>query len=251
MFDEIKKAIRACHWRDLDDVAKHVTQVWSDGELTDDQASYLFDIVQARRSWKREAPERPVTVKRAPETYVGTRPISARSLPARRMLSRETFVRADDTKDLTNGEAAVLTIVTEEIVRSGACRLCVGKLAALAGVSRRWAQHALRKLATLAFVVVEHRPIERRKHDTNVVTLHPARIELAARLARVKTWWRGRGGISGIGRSLVHATRLKRSNSIPLSRDNTVHAAPSAPEGAAGRRTARSGPDHRLRERPA
>ena len=228
MFEDLKTAARLCHWRDLDDVVKQTYAVWGEGDLTDEQATYILEgIIQPRRKWK-DAPK-PEPKTRAAETYVGTRPISARSNPDRRMLSRETFVRPEDTKDLTNGEAAVLTVVTEEIIKAGACRLSVGKLAAIAGISNRWAQHALRKLAALCFLVVEHRPITRRRNDTNEVTLHPCRQELGDRLKRVKRWWRGRGRLSNIGRTLVRSTRLKGLNRIPLMRDISLIEAPAAP----------------------
>lgn len=230
---------RSGPWDRLKSIQAGLWARWGEGKLTDDQAQYVAEVIHARLKPAEKPPAKPP---RPPSSYVGTRPIGADSLPRRRRLSRETFVHPQDTGELTNGEMAVLTVVTEEILKGGRCELPVGKLAALAGISRRWAQHALAKLSALLFVTVERRPGTRRRHDTNVVALHPTRQALKARLATVKTWWKGRGALWGIGRSLVHATRLKMDMRHPRSGDNVVQGAPKAPRGSPGGSIARPAP---------
>ena len=238
-FRQFLEAARGGPWDRLRGLQAGLWARYGEGLLTDGQAGYVAEIVTARLKPAETPAEKPP---RDPATQVGTRPIGPDSLARRRRLSRETFVHPQDTGDLTNGEMAVLTVVTEEILKAGRCTLPVGKLAALAGISRRWAQHALAKLAALAFVVVERRPGERRRHDTNVVTLHPLRQALKARLAAVKTWWRGRGALWSTGRTLAHATRLKKDKRHPRAGDNTMVRAPPAPGAPPGRWSARPVP---------
>ncbi|TDR94182.1 hypothetical protein [Enterovirga rhinocerotis] len=237
-FEQAVQAARSGPWDSLKGVRGGVWARFSEGKLTEGQVGYLVEILEARL----KPAEKPPAKARNPDSFVGSRPITPESLERRRRLSRETFVHPQDSEELTNGEAAVLSIVLEEVMKLGRCLLPVGKIAALAGVSRRWAQHALRKLESLLYLCVQIRPGDRRRHETSVVTLHPSRGALRGRLEAVKKWWRGRGGLQGIGRSLVRTTRLKTHERHPASRDNTVERAPSAPMRLGGRSTARPVP---------
>lgn len=240
-FEELKGMARDADWRVLDDVRRLAGQLHADGRITEDDFAYVWAILDQRSAWRKEASRAPGTKPRAPDSYVGSRPISRRSLPDRRMLARENWILPEEGRDLTNGEMSVLSVVAEEIMKFGACRLCVGKIAAIAGVSARWVQHSLRKLADLAMIVIERRPRERRRHDTNVVAVHPNRPELTARIKARKRWWRGRGP-SEIGRTLLRPTRLKVSKGVGLPADKSF-LGPSATAGrAAEGQSARTGP---------
>lgn len=226
--------------------------LWSleaDGHLTAEQCQYLVDgIIEARLRASRD-PDAPKK-QRSPDSYVGTRPISSDSLKRRRRLSRDNWVLPDDGEDLTNGMAAVLAIYLEEIMKFGRCTLPVGKIAALAGISRRWAQICTSTLITDSFLSIEHRPRDRRRHDTNVVTIAPGRDDIRGRVQARKKWWRGRGPLIEIGRTLGRATRLKSSYSIPHMRDNSVSPALKRRDGAAEGQRARNVPPRPMREAP-
>lgn len=240
VYDRLK-VIRMALWKEA-----------ADDMLTPDQAAYVEEIFEARLKGetKREVTQAP----RRPESNVGSRPITPESLQRRRVLASEGWLTPDDRKMLTQGHAALASKVLEEITFRGACELHVDALAAMAGIGRRWTQLGLRLLEQLGLIAVEIRPAERRRHDTNRITLHPSRIELyGRRLKARKHWWRGRSRTPKLpktGRILHRTTRHRGQNSVALTGDTIAQGAVFAGPGAPGRERARSGPSRPGREAP-
>lgn len=71
----------------------------------------------------------------------------------------------------TTGELAVLSVIAWEHMRSGLCRLSVGAIAGLAGVSRTTAQNAARASRLLGLAAVTERRRPGRPSLTNVVAI--------------------------------------------------------------------------------
>ncbi|WP_238121760.1 MULTISPECIES: hypothetical protein [unclassified Xanthobacter] len=71
----------------------------------------------------------------------------------------------------TEGEAAALTVVADEVKRCGVCDLPLDKVAALAGCSRTTVQNALREAHRLGLINLTHRPQRGRKSLTNLITI--------------------------------------------------------------------------------
>jgi hypothetical protein len=71
----------------------------------------------------------------------------------------------------TLGENAVLSVIAREVRRSGDCRLCIDALAAMAGVSRRLAQNAIRQAERLGLLTVHARPRPGQKNLSNVIAI--------------------------------------------------------------------------------
>lgn len=69
----------------------------------------------------------------------------------------------------TLAEQAVLAVVATETAKRGDCRLAVGHIAAVAGVSETMVRNALREARQLGLVTVEERRQSRFRNDTNVV----------------------------------------------------------------------------------
>lgn len=224
-------------------------EFWSlpPGDMTADQAAYVDTIFSNRLQGVKPATP---AVARKPESYVGSRPITPASLKRRRRLSRENWTSLVDGEDLTNGELAVLAVIMEELMTKGFCDMAMGRIAAIAGVSRRWGQHSLRLFESLKLLLVEIRPWRRRQHHTNRITLHPARADQQQRLETRKRWWRGRGTGNNQGRILLRTTRDREINSIGLSPDTSVVGRPAAAGGLSGGRAAGSVPPRPMRFAP-
>ncbi len=71
----------------------------------------------------------------------------------------------------TLAEQAVLAVIAVEVIRTGACRLALEHIAALAGVCRKTVKNALREAYGLKLVRIEERRLTGWRNDTNVVTI--------------------------------------------------------------------------------
>jgi hypothetical protein len=71
----------------------------------------------------------------------------------------------------TLAEAAVLAVVAAEVGKKGACTLCIGIIAAVAGVSRTTVKNAMRQAARLGFIKVEERRLSAWRNLANRITI--------------------------------------------------------------------------------
>lgn len=102
----------------------------------------------------------------------------------------------------TEGQRAALSVVGQEVAKSGRCELAIQRIATLAGVAIRTVQYALRRAATLGHLAIVERPQRGRKSLTNVIRI--AVKEWA-------TWLKPkRSAAQGIGCKDVHTTEIKK-----------------------------------------
>ncbi len=84
----------------------------------------------------------------------------------------------------TLAEQAVLSLVAAETCRRKDCRLSVGGMAAIAGVSETTVRNAIREAVKLDLLTVEERQITGWRNDTNIVRIISAEWTSWLRLTR-------------------------------------------------------------------
>lgn len=72
---------------------------------------------------------------------------------------------------LTTSQVAYARIVADEVHRTGRCELTLDEIAARGGMCRKTAKRAQDRLGELEWITVEERPVEGRKHLSNVVRI--------------------------------------------------------------------------------
>lgn len=183
--EEIRRAIEAAPRVSLPTLTALVWSAVVEGRVTEEEAGKLIDLIEGRKLVP--APE-PARVKRS----VGSRPRTNASLERRRRWVASGRLPPQLAAHFTMGEAAVLAVVAAETVRRKDCRLAVGALAAIAGVSETTARNAIREAARLGLLTVEQRRITGWRNDTNVVRIVSAEWAAWLRLAK----GRREGGLS-------------------------------------------------------
>jgi hypothetical protein len=89
----------------------------------------------------------------------------------RRKWARSGHMPSQLRVSYTEGQAAALEVVANEVKQRGDCKLPIDKIAALAGVCRTTVQNALHEARRLGHVLVTERPQRGRKSLTNVVEI--------------------------------------------------------------------------------
>ncbi len=111
----------------------------------------------------------------------------------------------------TLAEQAVLSVVSAEVRRHGACTLTVGHVAALAGVCGQTVRNALRAAQQLGFVHVEQRRVSAWRNRPNRVTIVSPEWTMWLRMAR-------RGGAS---KSVEATPTQEKSRAAQVQRNRT------------------------------
>lgn len=181
-YAEMKEAIARAHPRACADLRAQLYAVHAQGLLTDDDAAALDAAIEARR--KGGAPAAPVPagtslaaaialtaerVRRFARQARQASPDKAKARERRRLISRANALPPHLSARYTNGEAAVLGIVGDELAARGVCALPIAEIAARAGVCHRLAQAALRLAEGDGLLTITERPRKGQKHQTNLV----------------------------------------------------------------------------------
>jgi hypothetical protein len=110
-------------------------------------------------------------VRKPVRARVGSRPITSASVERRRSWAAAGRLPPALAARFTLGEVAVLAVIAAEVVKTGACRLAIDHIAALAGVGRSTVKRALREAHGLGLIRIEERRLTAWRNDTNVVTV--------------------------------------------------------------------------------
>jgi hypothetical protein len=160
----------------LDALARELWSHHGAGRINDEEAQALAEAIQARRQAR--APDRPAGVSLGavierrsifPPKRPQKSPDWVKSRERRRTIARSNPLPPALLARFTDGEAAVLGVVGDEIAERGVCGLSVGEIAARAGVCHRLAQAALRLAEGMGLVSITARPRKGQKHQTNLV----------------------------------------------------------------------------------
>ncbi len=146
---EIRRAVMAVPRVKLPELSGALWKAYAAGQVTEDEASQLSDLIEARKVIP--APEKPV------QRRVGSRPRSSASMERRRSWAAAGRLPPALAARFTLAEQAALAVVAVEVSKRGTCALTVAHLAALAGVSESTVRNALREAEALGLVGIDRR----------------------------------------------------------------------------------------------
>ncbi len=161
--DQIRAAAMAAPRVKLPDVAAVLWRAYGAGQVSEVEAEELSALIESRKALP--------AASETPRKSVGSRPRSDASLERRRRWAASGRLPPQLAARFTPGEIAVLAVVAAEVARRGDCRLAIGHIAALAGVSETLVRKALREARHLGLVTIEERAITAWRNDTNVVRI--------------------------------------------------------------------------------
>lgn len=166
---------------EIDNTMRAVWASYAKGEVSDEEATFLGSAADNRRPLGRRTPgsghAKPIGrlagrlgsifPRRKPQRS----PDRKASRERQRMLGGAGHLPPQVRQHYTQGERAVLYVISTEVKRTGVCDWPIAKIAAMAGVCRTTAQNAMREAQRLAHIIVEARPVPGKKNLTNVVKI--------------------------------------------------------------------------------
>lgn len=234
--DEIRRAAEAAPRVKLPDVAAVLWRAYGAGQVSEAEAEELSALIETRKA----IPAAPAEPKKA----VGSRPKSDASLDRRRRWAASGRLPPALAARFTPGEIAALAVVAAEVCRRGDCRLAIGHIAALAGVSETLVRNALREARALGLITIEERRVTAWRNDTNVVRIISAEWSGWLKLAKGRPGAASapRGSASSRnGRTVSGEDRgggCRSANPTPTVRDRSVDSGNWTPKKLPGGRVA-------------
>src|SRR3954453_4346715 len=147
--EQLRRAVEASPRAELHTVSALLWKAYAAGQVTEDQATDLFTLIEARKALP--APQKPA------QRRFGSRPRSPAHMERRRRWAASGFLPPALACRFTVAETAVLAVLAAEALRHGRCPLTIEHIAALAGVGRSTVKRALRAAQGLGFVRIEER----------------------------------------------------------------------------------------------
>jgi Bacterial regulatory proteins, gntR family len=185
----------------LPELRSALYKAFAANQITKAEAETLDTLINTKAAIP--APEKPV------QRCIGSRPRSSASMERRRSWAAAGRLPPALAAQFTLAEQAVLAAVASEVKKHGACKLTVGHIAALAGVSDQTVRNALRQAQGLALLTIEER---RRTAWMN----HPNKVEIVSkewaawlRLATGQNSWSPRS-----------ESKRRRENGLAQRREN-------------------------------
>lgn len=175
--DELRRAVEAAPRVKLPDVAALMWRAFGEGHVTEAEAEGLSALIETRKAV-------PVTPESILRKSVGSRPRTDASLARRRQWAASGRLPPALASQFTQAEAAVLSVIATEVVHQEDCRLAVGHVAALAGVSETTVRNAVREAKASGLITVEERRLSMWRSDTNVIRISSETWKGWLRLAR-------------------------------------------------------------------
>jgi hypothetical protein len=160
----------------LDDLSRAMWARYADGEISDDEATYLGSLIDRRRpaaARERLAGKRSCVILRFPKRKPQRAPERQQAYERRHRLAYSGVMPRHLAAKFTIGEMACLRIVGDECKAKGRCDVTLSEIAARAGVCRKTAKRAMDKAGRWGerLIEVKERPREGRKHLPNVVRI--------------------------------------------------------------------------------
>ena len=176
--EEIRRAIPATPRVRLVELAATVWKGFACGAVSEEDAQQLADEIHTRKA----IPPTPV----APRKPVGSRPRSPAHMERRRRWTGSGWLPPQIAARFTMAETAVLSVIASEVARRGLCRLTIGHIAVLAGVSRSTVKTAVRQAVAVGDPHVRRMAAHRLAFGTEHGSDHLARVADLAQEARPK-----------------------------------------------------------------
>src|SRR3954454_22169051 len=161
--EQLRRAVEASPRVELAKVAQLLGRAYAAGQVSEDQASGLSEMIEARRGLP--APQKPI------QRRLGSRPRSPASMERRRRWAASGALPPALVARFTLAETAVLAVIAAEALKHGRCTLVLDHIAALAGVSRTTVKNALREGRSLGLIRIEERRVSAWRNAPNVVTI--------------------------------------------------------------------------------
>src|SRR4051795_6553509 len=161
--EQLRRAVEASPRVELVKVASLLWRAYAAGQVSEDQASELSDLIESRRA----LPAAPKPIQRR----LGSRPRSPASMERRRRWAASGALPPALAARFTLAETAVLAVLAAEVLKHSRCTLAIEHIAALAGVGRSTVKRALRAAQGLGLVRIEERRVSAWRNAPNVVTI--------------------------------------------------------------------------------
>ncbi len=161
--DQLRRAVETSPRVELPKVAALLWKAYGSGQVAEDDAQALSDLIEARKA----LPASPAPARRA----VGSRPRSDASMERRRRWASSGAMPPQLQARFTLAEAAVMAVVAAEVRVKGACTLTIGHIAALAGVSATTVRNAMRQAVMVGVIRVEERRLTAWRNAPNRITI--------------------------------------------------------------------------------
>ncbi|WP_187275501.1 helix-turn-helix domain-containing protein [Methylobacterium sp. WL6] len=168
---EIRRQAEVAPRAALPAVASALWKAFGEGHLSEAEVEALATIIEARRVSPRFEENLPEARGGGPRKAVGSRPRTDASMARRRRWAASGRFPPGIAARFTLAEQAVLAVIAVEVAKRGDCRLAVGHIAAIAGVSETMVRNAIREARTHGLLTVEERRLARFRSDTNVVCI--------------------------------------------------------------------------------
>src|SRR3954447_19953995 len=196
--DELRRAVEASPRAELHTVSALLWKAYAAGQVTEDQATDLSALIETRKALP--APRKPA------QRRFGSRPRSPAHMERRRRWAASGALPPALAARFTLAETAVLAVVAAEHRKRGDCRLTIGEIADVAGVSITTVKNALHAARAINLLSVEERRLTAFRNAPNVVRITSPEW---------RAWLRLRGGGKSVPRS---HTELKRPASAQQNR---------------------------------
>ncbi|MDQ0450021.1 hypothetical protein QO012_004546 [Methylobacterium aerolatum] len=197
--EEIRRRAEDAPRAALPSVMSAMWAAFAEGKITEEEAGTLSRVIAE----KQQAPDPTPTARLGDPAPLagagivkryGSAPRTDASMARRRTWAASGRLPPQLAARFTLAEVAVLAVVAAESSKRGDCRLAVGHLAAVAGVSSSTVRNALREAHRLGLLTIELRRLTGFRNDTNVVRIISAEWTAWGRLARRETRALGEGG---------------------------------------------------------
>lgn len=192
--DQIRREAEAAPRAALPAVTAALWKAFAAGHVTEAEAEALSALIEARQALNAPklrgttgpiGPDASQDRARSPRTGGnGSRPRTDASMERRRRWAASGRMPPAIAARFTLAEQSVLSLVAAETCRRKDCRLSVGGMAAIAGVSETTVRNAIREAAKLGLLTVEERRLTGWRNDTNVVRIVSAEWLSWLRLTR-------------------------------------------------------------------
>lgn len=183
IYEQLAAAIGGARRVQLDQLRPLLWRCHGAGQLTDDQAQVLAELIEARRV----VPVGPVGPASSARSRAGSRPRSPEHRQRRMRWVASGWLPPAVAARLLPSHVAVLAVIASEVQRSGQCALCNAALANLAGLSVSTVKAAKREAVAAGLLSVEVRRVTAWRNLPNVVRVVSPEWSSWLRL-------RGRGG---------------------------------------------------------
>ncbi|GEL44588.1 hypothetical protein MEX01_51790 [Methylorubrum extorquens] len=179
--DHLRSAIEAAPRLTLPAITAELWRAFAEGHVSEADAEALSALIEARQALRSPDlvsaagpinPNAPQDRARSPRTgRSGSRPRTDASMERRRRWAASGRMPPAIAARFTLAEQSVLSLVAAETCRRKDCRLSVGGMAAIAGVSETTVRNAIREAVKLGLVTVEERRLTGWRSDTNIVRI--------------------------------------------------------------------------------